>query len=73
MLQHYSNDDVTQRVLKPVLFSSCFVSNSLGHSAVGFWWREVMKAKVLVSFSLKNGRMGLKGDCNNDIHRNWEI
>lgn len=45
---------ISPKVLKSPLCSPCFVSDSLGHSAVGFWWRVVMKEKVLVNF--RNGR-----------------
>lgn len=62
---------ISPKVLKSLLYSPCFVSDSLGHSAVGFWWK-VMKENALLS--LRNGKSDweLKVDCKYEKFQRFE-
>ena len=37
---------ILPKVLKSLLYNPCFVSDSLGHSVVGFWWKALMKGNI---------------------------
>ena len=64
---------ISPKVLKSLLYNPCFVSDSLGHSAVGFWWKAVMKENVLLS--LRNGKSDwdLKVDCKHENSRGLNL
>ena len=49
------------------------ISPKAGHSAVGFWWKAVMKEKVLLSLRHGKSDWELKVDCKHENFRGLNL